>query len=295
MGATGRFQEACERQGHALHATPDITLTLRDSSRTALAGDLGQAITWLLAIDHFKNNAVVDFGRGCQIISKSCPVPGSSNTRPDFMASAAAAPWGCVSLFESKGTITKKIKNSGWCTDIKNGLAQTLAGEMWLSNNGHKGIVSKKLSVAFALAEEEPSKIVFADPEEQVHQPLTRDTQIALIRNHFGAWASAGGALELAEAMYTGVTGTELLRLIDDLPTIMFRDRRMKVALPGIAMRFHPCFPGFHAADEVILRDLSEENLDGLASSVESFRNLMMRTKDQYQTLFADGTALFLT
>ena len=46
-------------------ATAGLIGHLRDSTRTALAGDLGQAFTWLLAVEHFKNTAVVDFGRGC--------------------------------------------------------------------------------------------------------------------------------------------------------------------------------------------------------------------------------------
>jgi hypothetical protein len=102
-GAVARFQESCAKSGVNMIATPGLLDHLRDSTRTALAGDLGQAFAWLLALEHFNNAAVVDFGRGCTLLNPPVPRPISSDSRPDFMA--LAAPSSKIALFESKGTI----------------------------------------------------------------------------------------------------------------------------------------------------------------------------------------------
>lgn len=272
LGAVARFQEACTISNGQMMATAGLLDLLRDSTRTALAGDLGQAFSWLLAIEHFKNSAVVDFGRGCSLLSPGVPSPGLNVSRPDFMASSA--PWAKISLFESKGTIRTSLDDVDWRDGLVGGLAQTKSGATWLANHNYAGAVSQQLAVVFALIEGSSSAAAFADPEDSTPDELPASTRLALVRAHFGAWAAAGGSLDLAADLWNPTVESSSLReRIEWLEEVSFRERPMLLipeTPPGLSLS--PFGPTLHLVDAAALRALGAGDLSEVSECIETFR-----------------------
>lgn len=305
-GAAARFQEACRRSGGDMLATAGLIGHLRDSTRTSLAGDLGQAFTWLLAVQHFNNTAVVDFGRGCSLLSPAVPGPGHGNQRPDFMASPV--PWTKIALFESKGTIMERLGKVKWRDGLAEGLDQTSSGDKWLSNHGQAGLVSQELAVYFALVEQSGSAAAFADPEDPTPGELPVSSRLALVRAHFGAWAAAGGGVALAERLWHPEVAVSVLEeRTAPLPTVMLRNRPMRLLMPDglpggpLARRFPfllglPCAPTLHLIDEAVLRAVVLGEIDQIAESVDGFRRAFEQPGGDdaedagERATFADGT-----
>lgn len=305
-GAAARFQEACTRSGRNMLATAGLIGHLRDSTRTALAGDLGQAFTWLLAVEHFKNTAVVDFGRGCSLLSPAVPGPGLGDQRPDFMASSV--PWTKIALFESKGTIQTSLDEVQWRDGLAGGLDQTSSGDRWLTAHGQAGVVSQQLAVSFALVEQPCSAAAFADPEDPTPGELPASSRLALVRAHFGAWAAAGGGVALAERLWhPEVAASVLEESIAPLPTVVLRNRPMRLLMPdeplgGLpALRFpffpYPLYaPTLHLVDEAVLQAVATGELDLIAESIDAFRRAFQEPGEENaegareRATFADGT-----
>lgn len=277
-GATARFQEAVRRVKTEVRASENLIASLRDSTRTALSGELGQAMTWLLAIDHFCSSSVIDFGNGCTQLGVVSP--GPEDMRPDFMASII--PFFGVALFESKGSIINSTSKFRWAPDIKYGLTQTGAGRDWLAVHGIPGYVSRELSVSFALSETDASTIVFADPDEPQVKPLTDSQKLAFLRSHFAAWATAGGALNLARALYGDRSGSDIIKMVNDLPRIERGGRGMLVASVDTRIDYLTLGRISHGADEGVLRAVAEGNLD---SYVEELRKFRMMLDEQEEAL----------
>lgn len=170
LGAYARIREACLWHGDELRARPHLLQTLRDSSRTALAGDLGQAMTWLYATEKLKMSAVVDFGVGCGLLATPVPGPKTFNKRPDFMAAKGALT--AVILLESKGMILEQASDTSWRGGLADGLEQTAAGCDWLKLHGSATVVANKYAVSFALVEKGPSLAVVVDPPEDTGTEL---------------------------------------------------------------------------------------------------------------------------
>jgi len=304
-GAAARFQEACTRSGRTMVATAGLIGHLRDSTRTALAGDLGQAFTWLLAVEHFKNTAVVDFGRGCSLLSPAVPRPGLGDKRPDFMASSV--PWTKIALFESKGTIQTSLDEVQWRDGLAGGLAQTSSGDTWLTAHGQAGVVSQQLAVSFALVEQPGSAAAFADPEDPTPGELPASSRLALVRAHFGAWAAAGGGVALAERLWRSEVAASIIEeSIAPLPTVVLRNRRMRLLMPdelpaGPPALWFPFFPysqcaTLHLVDEAVLQAVATGELNLIAESIDAFRRAFQEHGEEdtegarERATFADGT-----
>lgn len=192
QAAFARVQEACIEFRGELRATPDPLHLLRDSTRTGLAGELGQAITWLFAVCELKLPHIMDFGRACSQVL-NIPSPGANDTRPDYLAASRNA----AVILESKGMIHLHTDNTQWKPSLRTGLLQTNAGSDWISRHGCSIPVSNEYAVAFALVEKDRSEVAFVDP--QIHDgSLSNRHAQRFMRGHIAAWAASSGLMPLA-------------------------------------------------------------------------------------------------
>lgn len=269
MAAYARIREACLWKGNELRAQPHLLQTLRDSSRTALAGDLGQAMTWLYATEKLKMSAVVDFGVGCGLLAAPVPGPKTFNKRPDFMAATGALT--NVVLLESKGMILEEASNTSWRGGLVDGLEQTTAGSDWLALHGSAALVTNKYAVSFGLVEKGPSLAVVVDPPEETGPQLDPLKKLVLLRHHAASWALAAGEFELAAALVAPEQTRERLRLVESLP----EDERHGVAVKlGIQSRRVPRFWNVgpvHLISSDLIRAIAENNLEGALGAIAAF------------------------
>lgn len=269
MAAYARVREACLWQGNELRARPHLLATLRDSSRTALAGDLGQAITWLYATEKLKMSAVVDFGTGCGLLSTPAPAPKSFNKRPDFMASKG--PIKNIVLLESKGVIVKQASDVSWRSDLVEGLGQTAAGAGWLSSHGSSAIVMNKYAIGFGLVETGPSVAVVVDPPERADSSIGDDMSLAFLRNHVSNWALAAGQFRLAVALERPGATREKHDRVDQLHDVEVQGKRMKGGrYSGVHPPFCPVGP-IHLISTDLIHAIARDDLDGALDAISSF------------------------
>lgn len=271
LAAYARIREACLWQGNELRARPHLLQTLRDSSRTALAGDLGQAMTWLYATEKLKMSAVVDFGVGCGLLAAPVPGPKTFNKRPDFMASKGALT--DVVLLESKGMILRQASDTSWRGGLVDGLEQTAAGCDWLKRHGSAAVVANKYAVSFGLVEQGPSLAVVVDPPEETGPELDAPRQLALLRHHVASWALAAGEFELAAVLVAPEQTRERMRLVESLPE---SDRHGVAVKLGIQSRRLPLLRNVgpvHLISSDLIRAVAQNNLEGALGAIAAFND----------------------
>ena len=285
LAAYARIREACLWSGNELHAQPHLLRTLRDSSRTALAGDLGQAMTWLYATEKLKMSAVVDFGAGCGLLAAPIPGPKAFDKRPDFMAARGALT--SIVLLESKGMILEQASDASWRSGLEDGLEQTAAGAKWLKSHGSAAVVANKYAITFGLVEKGPSLAVVVDPPEEPGVELETNQRLALLRHHVANWAVAAGEFELAAALVDSEKARESIRLVDSLP----EDERFGVPLRlGMRSRNLPwfCYGGpIHFISSDLIRAVAENSLEGALSAIATFND---RSRPRMKALSAPET-----
>lgn len=197
LGNWLRLQRAVTRVGgESLRFVEGYRSALRDSALTSLSGELGQAVTYLVARKHFGKRHVVDFGHAC---SRVGAVPPTVNdTRPDFAGTDNA--FASLDLFESKGTIPARGATVDWKDSLRDALGQIDAGVTRLAPTP----VDRGWAVTVALrceADAEPSEIAVADPEGDGGIELPPDRRRALVDLHYAAWLTTVGALQAARLL----------------------------------------------------------------------------------------------
>jgi len=294
-----QVQEFCTGSNRTLGAAPSTLRKLRDSTRTALAGEFGQALTWLIASEHFKQSTIVDFGRGCSLLTPQVPPPGSSDRRPDYLTSSAGLDE--VSIFESKGSLALTVDDVNWKEGIVTGLAQAEEGRKRLRANNFNGTIKRELAVSFALTEDSRSTVVFADPEDDDNTPLPESSRRPLALEHLASWASAGGASSVAELFRSASPQSPLIPIIDEWPTVELGSRKMKLLVPPpLITRESEVFPPWptdtlQLIDGQILRSVVTGDLSSSADAISSYREAMghftAEEEERGGAIFSDGTA----
>jgi hypothetical protein len=169
---------------------------LRDSPLTSFSGQIGQAITYLVARFHFNQRQVVDFGRACRIVQVTAP--RGNETRPDF--AGTANDFKSVQLFESKGSLPARNAPVDWKGDLRGALIQIDAGISQLS-----GVtVERGWAVAVALRcqlDNNSSEIAVADPDGLEGVDLPPERKNALMGLHYAAWLTSVGAQRAGELL----------------------------------------------------------------------------------------------
>jgi len=201
LGNWLRLQRAVTRVGgEALRFVEGYRDALRDSALTSLSGELGQAITYLIARKFFGKRHVVDFGHACSRVGVAPPTV--NETRPDFAGTDNA--FASLDLFESKGTIPGVGATVDWKDSLREGLGQVDAGVARLAPTP----VDRGWAVAVALrceADAEPSEIAVADPPGEDAVELAPGRRGALVDLHYAAWLTTVGALEAARLLARAV------------------------------------------------------------------------------------------
>lgn len=287
LAAYARIREACLWSGNELHAQPHLLNTLRDSSRTALAGDLGQAMTWLYATEELKMCAVVDFGVGCRLLAAPIPGPKAFNKRPDFMAAKGALTK--IVLLESKGMILKQANDASWRSGLEDGLSQTTEGTNWLKSHGSAAVVANKYAVSFGLVEKGPSLAVVVDPPGESGRELDAIQQLDLLRHHTANWALAAGEFELAAALVDPEQGSERRRLVNLMPEVEQRGITVKL---GVRSRIPPWLwygAPIHFISSDLIRAVADNSLEGALEAIAAFNNRSSLTVEAPSTSEAVG------
>ncbi|WP_146165859.1 hypothetical protein [Stenotrophomonas panacihumi] len=302
LSAYARVREACLWQGNELRAQPHLLQTLRDSSRTALAGDLGQAMTWLYATEKLKMSAVVDFGVGCGLLAAPVPAPKAFNKRPDFMAATGALK--DVVLLESKGMILEHASGTSWRSGLADGLEQTTAGVDWLNLHGSTAVVANKYAVSFGLVEKGPSLAVVVDPPAKTGTELDAPKQLALLRHHAASWALAAGEFELAAALVDPEQTRERMQLVELLPEVGRHGVAVKVGLQSRRERWYEHVRPVHFISSDLIRAVARNDLEGALAAIAAFNSrpgtsantremfgIVDRTEEEGFVALPDGTA----
>ena len=266
-----------------------VVQSLRDSRRTAASDALGQGLCWLICMKHFQQRHIVDFQIGCQLLSPPIPAPGGNEKRPDFMTTDDV--WQTLGVFESKG----RLRDDGikWRTDLRNALvSQVDAGAALLGS--HNVRVSRGVAVVSSLSLDSTreSCAMFADPVEPQFANLGDSARMGLVRQHYAAWAAAGGGIELANAIARNDQG---------LPALARRAVAVAGSFGGV--RFvrlsQSSERGALLKDEVsggtVEHLIAEPIFDALVASdlhsIETFRMPADTDGDSSWTALPDGTA----
>lgn len=292
VSAFAALQAGVEERAGRLHARSGLTADLRDSTRTAWSGAVGQGLCWHAALTHFRNGQVIDFGAGCAKLLPPVPPPAPNDKRPDFMATADG--FRSLSLFESKGMTATSRAAISWKADLRAALLQTAAGRARLKANGHGGAVTHEFATAFALLEQDPSFATYADPDNPESTPLPPESRHLLMREHYAAWAFAGGAIPLGERLREG----DQLAL-DDLHQMDRYGRRFYILPPAGWPSFWRGGPILHAIDLGVADKMAGlQDADAIevarAGYLHAVANYVPPAERDADVLLPDGTAYLL-
>lgn len=297
------LQANCEVKGRELRLRSGVLGELRDSARTGFAGSIGQGLTLWHALTTFQQTMVVDFAAACGRLTPPVTAPTLSEKRPDFLSTANS--WSTFSIFESKGhaALTSRV---GWKADLRTALTEQVdAGYTRLANAGHGPSVERRIALASAILESEPSMSAFSDPENSAIGMRSDSARARLARLHYSSWAFVGGSAWLAETLRESPGPTQLqLNDIGETVTVANRvmvaiSSRSKVSplmdvLPPLLDSRDAAPNIIHVIDEQILKAVLANDVAALDASLPSrqeIQKLRLSHSRSGGVFLPDGTA----
>lgn len=188
-----------------LRARPGLHSLRRDSDRTSIASEFGQALSWLVAMKEWKASALVDF----ETVESALPFPslrsGRSKKKPDFAAFRGAS----MFLLECKGALRKGHDKAPWKEALKKADAQLKSGRSHLARFVHP---NEEAATSFVLSETKRSRGVFfcRKPPPPAQSRGTQPSEQRILAKHYWYWALSAGDIELAEVLAKVADGQDI-------------------------------------------------------------------------------------